>query len=113
MCKIEDLLQVVPAMEPQDWTPQEIEQAKQLSRELIMQMFDEGKCSPVFYVPLAHNSVNLSLQFGIPCKRAHFIAKPYSGDVFNADIGKCVCLCKATGTPIPDFIKNKNREAKQ
>lgn len=90
-----------------DWTAEEIEQAKQLSRKLLVRLFDEGECSPVFYVDQEDNSVSLSLQFGHPYKRVDFIAKPSGGDVFNAAIGKCVCLCKATGTPIPNIIKNK------
>ena len=94
------------------WTAEEIEQAKQLSRKLVVRLFDEGECSPVFYVDQEDNSVSLSLQFGYPHKRGNFISKPSGGDVFNADIGKCVCLCKATGTPMPEFIKNKNGEVK-
>ena len=77
-----------------------------------MRLFDEGECSPVFYVEQEDNSVSLSLQFGRPYKRVDFFSKPSGGDVFNADIGKCVCLCKATGTPMPEFIKNKNGEVK-
>lgn len=99
--------------EPQDWTPQEIERAKQLSRKLIVQLFDEGKCSPVFYVCENSGYVMLSLEFGIPCMGIDDIyARPSGTDHFNKDIGECVCLCKAANTPIPEFIKNKNREAK-
>lgn len=109
--------------EPQDWTTGEIEQAKRLSRELIVQLFDEGKCSPVFFIPDGTNLIGLLKVFletatiWVPARELlaqnnAFWAEVSGNDVFNVDIGRCVCLCRATGTPVPDFIENKNRRAK-
>ena len=37
-----------------------------------------------------------------------YCAKVHGKDVPNVTIGKCVCLCKATGRKIPKFILDKN-----
>ena len=92
-----------------DWTAEEIEQAKELSRKLMCKIFDDG------------DSIKFVKVWGSPCEMSVvfynrfgsvsdiFKSKPSGGDKFNEWIGKCVCLCKATQTPIPSFILDKNK----
>ena len=93
-----------------DWTAEEIEQAKELSHKLMCKIFDEGKYSVVWYVNVDNvDAVSISTDLGVPYTRNDgFWARPQGNDKFNPWIGKCVCLCKATQTPIPSFILNKN-----
>ena len=97
-----------------DWTAEEIEQAKELSHKLMCKIFDEGKYSVVWYVNVDNvDAVSISTDLGVPYTRNDgFWARPQGNDKFNPWIGKCVCLCKATQTPIPSFILNKNKERK-
>lgn len=99
-----------------DWTDAEIEQAKELSRELVVKLFDAG-CSVTFYAYDSYVGVDVIFGKGdFPSRKFSgedcYEAIPKEGDVFNADIGKCVCLCKLTNTPVPEFIRNKNKEEK-
>lgn len=94
-----------------DWTAEEIEQAKELSHKLLCKIFDEGKYSVVWCVN--RDYIGMSITRGFPYKIYYgFWSRPQGNDKFNPWIGKCVCLCKATQTPIPSFILNKNKEMK-
>lgn len=104
-----------------DWTIEELEAAKKLSRELLCKLFDKNV--GVLFLR-SGNEVIVHLQRpGVFCsvveipdvaslyvlKQNSVKATPIGNDVFNATIGKCVCLCRATETPVPKFIKNKNK----
>lgn len=89
-----------------EWTADEIEQARTLSHELLCKWFDMGY-TVVFYV--SENQVYADCSFGTNPHPRKYFANPISDDTFNETIGKCVCLCKITGTPVPDFIRNKNK----
>ena len=94
-----------------DWTSLEIYKAKGICTFLLDKAFSKNLC-PVFYNledynegPFVRCDLNYGA-FGID-KIAH--ALPKGKDKFNWDIGRCVALCKAMGEPVPDFIKNKNK----
>lgn len=93
-----------------EWTEAEIEEATRLSDEMILELHHRH-LSPVFY----HwpNGVLISLNFGEPRESDRAIIASPKGDPFNDEIGRCVCLCKATGREIPEFIQNKNRGRKR
>ena len=95
-----------------DWTAEEIEQAKQLSRELLIQLYTGGIWGFSFFVNKASRKIQLTTSTGSPATKEYFYAEATDSDIFEEYIGRCVCLCKATGTPVPQFIKNKNKEAK-
>lgn len=95
-----------------EWTPAEIERAKDKVCSLLMQAYEKSLC-PVFYkrygsdgVPYVMCEISLGT-FGKD-RRSTF-AIPKGKDKFNWDIGRCVALCKAMGEPVSDFIKNKNK----
>lgn len=104
-----------------DWTTEELEAAKKLSRELLCKLFDESV--DVLFLRsgddvIAHiqRPMGSCASVEIPgveplyaLKQNLVKATPIGNDVFNATIGKCVCLCRATETPVPKFIKNKNK----
>jgi len=88
-----------------DWTSEEIEQAGKLYGELCKELMEKGYL-PFFLAEEKEKAMHLY------ALDHTYRAQAVGSDVFNELIGDCVCLCKATGTPIPDFIKNKNREVK-
>lgn len=88
-----------------EWTANEIEQARTLSHELLCKWFDMGH-TVAFYV--YENKINATSAFGTNPYPREYSARLSCDDTFNETIGKCVCLCKITGTPVPDFIQNKN-----
>jgi len=83
------------------WTYDEILQAKNLSKELLEDIFLSG-LSVAFNVE--GNQVRAYNRFGKPYGQREVTAEPSHHDEFNEWIGKCVCLCKLTGNRIPDFI---------
>lgn len=96
------------------WTDEEIEEAKRISREIVLELFDK-ELTPVFD---CYKDISKGGCIGVVvCKLLdHFTkhvktetATSKGEDVPNRDIGKCVALCKLTNRPIPDFILNKNR----
>lgn len=94
-----------------DWTEEEIKEAKRLSDEMVLELFHAGK-SPMFSYSGCGNTVSFVLmKFGmwLGAYGEAYCAKVRGKDIPNLDIGKCVCLCKATGREIPDFILRKNR----
>ncbi len=95
-----------------EWTEAEIEEAIQLSDEMILELHHRH-LSPVFYHRgLGCEKVMLDLGMGNPNGNRSFAAIP-DGDPYNDEIGRCVCLCKATGRKIPEFIREKNRRRKK
>ena len=99
-----------------EWTDEEIEQAKFLSRDLILKLWDAGCDIAIVYnanievrayKPYGDNSRLPSARFG---GLNSYTACPIGNDIFNEHIGKCVCLCKLTNTPVPKFIIDKNKE---
>ena len=97
-----------------DWTHEEIQMAKELSRKMLIQIFDEGGCIDFTGCHKGDTAVwaNYYTNDNRPGMAGQFVARVKNDDVFNQWIGKCVCLCKATKTPIPSFILNKNKERK-
>lgn len=92
-----------------DWTAEEIELAKELSHKLLCKIFDDGD-SIKFTVIKEYPNIVLASFYRDNFRS--FKAKAKHGDKPNEWIGKCVCLCKATQTPIPSFILDKNKERK-
>lgn len=99
-----------------EWTDEEIEQAKHLSRDLILKLWDAGCDIVILYN--ANIEVRAHRPYGdssrLPAARFgglnSYTACPSGNDIFNEHIGKCVCLCKLTNTPVPKFIIDKNKE---
>lgn len=93
------------------WTEEEIKEAERLSDEMVLELFHAGK-SPMFSYSGCGNTVSeVKMKFGtwVGTYGEAYCAKVRGKDIPNLDIGKCVCLCKATGREIPDFILRKNR----
>ena len=88
-----------------DWTEEELEQARELFKELAAEWVLDKRNSFIFFSSSFARNVQLITDTGFEIARA--TAK--NDDVFNPTIGKVVCLCKALHKPIPDFINNKNR----
>lgn len=97
-----------------DWTHEEIQMAKELSRKMLIQIFDEGGCIDFTGCHKGDTAIwaNYYTNDNRPGTAGQFVARVKNDDVFNQWIGKCVCLCKATKTPIPSFILDKNKERK-
>lgn len=95
-----------------EWTPAEIERAKDKTCSLLMRAYEKSLC-PVFYKKYSSDKtpyVECRISFGTFGKdRGATFAIPSGKDKFNWDIGRCVALCKAMNAPVPDFIKNKNK----
>ena len=93
-----------------EWTKAEIEEATRLSDEMILDLHHK-RLNPVFY----HAAGEVRLKFGFfePSGDCNYIAAVPKGAPYSAEIGRCVCLCKATGRKIPAFIRNKNRGRKK
>lgn len=90
-----------------DWTTGEIELARMVAHEKLCELYDRG-ASVVFYSRRGR-IVEATNRFGSCPGTKNVVARPSGNDAFNDDIGRCVCLCKLTGDPVPDFIMNKNR----
>ena len=88
------------------WTYGELIKAQELSKQLLYKIYFEQNMSVVFYIN--NQDVQATLKFGLPSRSISVIAKPTKYDKFSVVIGKCVCLCKLTGTKIPDFISGSN-----
>ena len=88
-----------------DWTEEELEQARELFKELAAEWVLDKRNSLIFFSGSFARNVQLITDTGFEIARA--TAK--NDDVFNSTIGKVVCLCKALDKPIPDFINDKNR----
>lgn len=98
-----------------DWTEEEIKEAERLSDEIVLELFHAGK-SPMFAYSGCGNTVSeVKMKFEtwvgtwVGTYGEAYCAKVHGKDIPNLVIGKCVCLCKATGREIPDFILRKNR----
>lgn len=93
-----------------DWTEEEIKEAERLSDEIVLELFHAGK-SPMFVYSGCGNTVSeVKMKFGtwLGAYGKAYCAKVRGKDIPNLAIGKCVCLCKATGRKIPKFIRDKN-----
>ena len=95
-------------IEQQDWTADEVNQAKELSRELVLKLWDADRM--VWYSVTGTATTFRACDGGTMDNPQEASCEPHGNDAYNVDIGKCVCLCKLTGTPIPEFIENKNVE---
>lgn len=98
-----------------EWTEAEIEEAIQLSDEMILELHHEH-LSPVLGYKKSENKTILYLaksdaESGRGWKE--YTSSPRGDDPFDYDIGRCVCLCRATGRKIPEFIREKNRGYKK
>lgn len=94
-----------------DWTPMDICKARAICVILLKKAFQKNLC-PVFYKQKNFYDepiVKCRLDFGSFPAAKEAIAAPSGKDKFNWDIGRCVALCKVMGEPVPDFIKNKNK----
>lgn len=94
---------------PDNWTEEEIEQAKNLVCEMAVAIIRDGG-DLFFGHDEEDNTITCSVyRDSFSWEPGHdFCAKPHGRDVFNVWIGKCVALCKALKKPIPDFIRFKN-----
>lgn len=94
---------------PDNWTEEEIEQAKNLVCEMAKDVIRDGG-NLFFSREEEDNSIACSIyrdSFDWDFADV-FLAKPHGKDIYNVWIGKCVALCKALKKPIPDFIHYKN-----
>lgn len=94
-----------------DWTSLEIYKARGICTLLLDKAFSKNLC-PVFYNLEDYNEgpfVRCDLNYGTFGIDKIAYAFPKGKDKFNWDIGRCVAFCKAMGEPVPDFIKNKNK----
>lgn len=94
-----------------EWTEAEIEEATRLSDEMILELHHRH-LSPVLGYKKSENKTVLHLaksdaESGRGWKE--YASSPRGDDPFDYDIGRCVCLCRATGRKIPEFIRDKNR----
>ncbi|MEY8281993.1 hypothetical protein AAK917_12140 [Oscillospiraceae bacterium 52-8] len=94
-----------------EWTEAEIEEATRLSDEMILELHHRH-LSPVLGYKKSENKTVLHLaksdaESGRRWKE--YTSFPRGDDPFDYDIGRCVCLCRATGRKIPEFIREKNR----
>lgn len=93
-----------------EWTKEELQEAQRLAEEMVLELYRK-RVSPVFYVRKEFNpdneEISLNCNFGTPKGYGKFHSSPAGDDIYNETIGRCVCLCKATGRKIPDFILNK------
>lgn len=87
-----------------DWTEEELEQARELFKELAAEWVLDQNDILVFSENQHKEEVRLEIRY-----LSDICGTPRGNDVFNPLIGKVVCLCKALNKPIPDFINNKNR----
>lgn len=87
-----------------DWTEEELEQARELFKELAAEWVLDQNDILVFSENRHKEEVRLEIRYLFD-----ICGTPRGNDVFNPTIGKVVCLCKALNKPIPDFINNKNR----
>lgn len=95
-----------------EWTEAEIEEATRLSDEMILELHHRH-LSPVLGYKKSENKTVLHLaksdaESGRGWKE--YTSSPRGDDPFDYDIGRCVCLCRATGRKIPEFIRNKNKK---
>jgi len=98
-----------------EWTDEEITEAVKLSDEMILELHHRH-LSPVLGYKKSENKTVLHLaksnaESGRRWKE--YTSSPRGDDPFDYDIGRCVCLCRATGREIPGFIREKNRRAKR
>ncbi len=94
---------------PKDWTEDEIQQARRITEDLILNLHDDGY-SPVFYNSIAGEcEILCSLCYGYPSTAKSYTSKPKNGDFFNKHIGRCVAICHIAGKPVPQFILDKNK----
>ena len=89
---------------PREWTNDEIAKAGKMADEMILELH-HNRLSPVFYYVPKDKRTELEFRFGFPCKHGSYTARAHGNDAYNEVIGRCVCLCKATGRDIPDFIR--------
>lgn len=94
-----------------EWTDEEIAEAVRLSDEMILELHHQ-QLSPVLGYKKSENKTVLHLaksdaESGRRWKE--YTSSPRGDDHFDYDIGRCACLCKATGRKIPEFIREKNR----
>lgn len=93
---------------PKDWTEEEIQQARRITEDLILNLHDDG-LSPVFYYYKEFKKIICTLKVGNPFNDVTYRAFPKENHIFNKHIGRCVAICHVAGKPVPDFIKNKNK----
>ena len=93
-----------------EWTKEELQEAQRLAEEMVLELYRK-RVSPVFYVRKEfdpdNEEISLNCNFGTPKGYGEFHSSPAGDDIYNETIGRCVCLCKATGRKIPDFILRK------
>lgn len=87
------------------WTEDELKEAKELAEKLVFKLMIEGDEAHVEWGVIRKNGIPYAVKLMCHTSRRRYTATCTRNDPFNEIIGKCVCLCKATGTPIPEFIK--------
>lgn len=93
------------------WGGFEIIRARKICLDLSYKILSHGGSVNWCFVDISKSALMCNVIFNpYDEKSGTGFAKPYKDDNFNIWIGKCVSLCKAVGVPVPDFIKNKNKE---
>ena len=90
------------------WSDSEVMLARYLSRELVGDLFERREYI-TFSLRLRDMTIILKTGFSSNAIIKKTTATPSPNDEFNEWIGKCVCLCKLTKTPIPDFISGSGK----
>lgn len=95
-----------------EWTEAEIEEATRLSDEMILELHHRHLSPVLGYKKLENKTVlHLAKSDAESGRRwKEYTSSPRGDDPFDYDIGRCVCLCRATGRKIPEFIRNKNKK---
>lgn len=84
------------------WTEDEIKRAALLVAELLSKAIEGNPSNDFSLFFYKESKLTVFREF---FGSTRYPAKPDERDEYNPIIGACVALCKATGTPIPDFIK--------
>lgn len=92
---------------PEDWTEEEINHAVLLCKECLWDL-NEEKLYADFYRSGQKITKCVIRKANGTSLFVDRVQARLAGDVYNEIIGKCVCLCKATGRKIPKFILKKN-----
>ena len=88
------------------WTEEEIAEAKNLAMKIMTQMCLDGYSIEWFG---SYNYITARIRAYGRVESKNFDCAFYAPD-WNIWIAKCVCLCRATGKDVPEFIIKKAGE---
>ena len=91
------------------WTAEELAEAKHLATQIMQQLCLDGYSISWYKVESYElHSISVWLELG-KGKKTNCTCS-ISTSKWNLWIAKCVCLCRATGRDVPDFIVKKAGE---